>query len=163
MAKNITAPLLAFFSAASINCASSQPVEHPQQPDCSSIDLREKVGFSAEVGSEKGSICYKIQSGYSHFYEYLRFCKPAEGTFEFYRHFAGLNKGGMEMDYISEFMGGLAYIHFSRTSSGEITIPSGAERLIDEVEEKFKAGAELLDSIKNTPKVCKELSEYRKK
>ncbi len=164
MEKHLTPAFLAFLSAASINCTSLQQAEHPQQPDCSSIDLLEKVGFSAKLeNSEKESICYKIRSGAGRYYEYIGFCEPAEGTFNFYRHFAGLNKGGMEMDYIFDSRSMLAYIPFSRTPSGEMAFPPSTEVPINVIEQKFKDGAELLDYVKTIPRVCKELQEYRKK
>ncbi len=157
-----TPAFLAFLSASSINCASPQQAEHPQQPDCSSIDLSKKIGFSAKFeNSEKESICYKIQSAAGLFYEYVGFCEPTEGTFEFYQHFTSLNKGGMEMNYISAFDGVQVYIPFFRSPSGEITSPAGTEAPKEEIEQKFKDGAELLDSVKKFPQVCKELLEYK--
>ncbi len=161
MTPKITAPLLALLGAASINCASPQPAEHPQQPDCSSIDLSKKIGFSAEIESKKGNICYKIVSAAGESYEFAGFCKPEEGTFQFYRHFAGLNKGGMEADYTSNYSGMTAYISFGRTPSGFFTFPSGIRMPEEEMEQIFKTGAEALDSIKKNPQVCKKLQKYQ--
>lgn len=161
MAKNITA-LLALLGAASINCASPQPAEHPQQLGCSSTDLSKKIGFSIEFeNSEKMRICYRIQSAAGLFYEYVGLCEPTAGTFDFYQHFTSLNKGGMEMNYITELNGVLVYVPFFRSPSGEVTSPAGTEAPKEEIEQKFKDGAELLEHVKNIPQVCKELQKYQ--
>ena len=160
MKKHFTSSLLALIGGASINCAPAKQVENPKQYDCSLINLQDKVGFSVQVGTEK-KVCYSIQSTAVQSYEYIGFCEPTEKTVEFYRNFAGLNKGGMEMNYISNFLGILAYIPFSRTSSGDITISSLMEMPREEVEQIFQKGARLLDSTRNSPEVCRKLQDYK--
>lgn len=170
MTKYSTSTFLALLGAASINCTPPQQAKNPEQPDCSSINLQEKVGFETVVNPEEAeteTICYKIVSRPSYFYkytglgyEYIGFCKPQGGTMEFYREFAGPNKGEIEMNYILDFLGSYAYFLSVRSPSGKIyTLTS---RPISELEKDFKTGAKLLDSVKNSPKVCKKLQEYTK-
>ncbi len=180
MTKYLTPILLALIGGASIDCAPAKQADSPKQVDCSSLNLQDKVGFSTKVGPEK-KVCYSIQSfQYSipsipsaaiRSYEYVGLCELTEGTVEFYRNFAGPKKGGMEMNYIADFGGVLAHITFSRTSSGEITLPVIMEitppaimkMKKEEVEQRFQKGARLLDSIRNRSEVCRELQEYKKR
>lgn len=162
MTKYITPTLFAVLTTASINCATPQQAANPVPPDCSSLNLQEKIGFSTEFGPEEKKVCYEIQSGAGQSFEYIGLCKPVKGTLEFYRNFAGVNKGGMEMNFISNLMGVPAYVHFSRSPLGEINL-YGSEISKEEIEQEFQRGAKILDSIKNIPEVCKELHDYKKK
>jgi len=157
MTKSITSVLLALLGTANINCTPSQQAEHPQKPDCSSINLQEKVGFVGKLSSEDGDICYKILPRFN---EYIGFCEPRGRTKEYFRVFAGPNKGEMEMNHISDFLGSHAYTPSVRSPSGKIHTLTSIP--IPELEKAFKDGAEMLDLVKNIPHVCKELQEYKK-
>ena len=152
--------VFAFSVAAASACAQPNTAELPEV-DCSKIDLEEKAGFSTVIEDERGSMCYRITADAGDLYEFAGFCKPKEGTFQFYRHFAGRDKGGMEADYHSSYSGIPAIISLGRTPSGYITFPSGIRIPEEEAEQIFRNGAEVLDSMKKSPQVCRELLEYK--
>ncbi len=136
--------------------------KEPEQPDCSSMDLTEKVGFSTKVnpGSEHEG-CYKINSGGGQYFEYFALCSPpVPGNRECYRSLAGPDKGQIELQYVSDFMGLLGYTSFIKTLSGEIKSPDGAE-IPSDAEQGFKLCEELLNWALQVPKVCSELQEYK--
>lgn len=159
---------LTLTTLAGADCVSSY---NPKQPepgftdDCQSTDLKEKVGFKTvfdlggEGGKDKG--CYKINAGGGQYFEYAALCNPKPGNIECYRSLAGPDKGQIEIQYLSDFMGLISYTSFFRDSSGKIKSPSGAEIPAD-VETYFGVCERLLDIIPRIPKVCSELQEYER-
>lgn len=156
--------ILATLAIGTITTAACTSPKTPETPNCSSINLLEKVGFSTKFGPEKESICYRIPSGAGRFYEYIGLCEPVGGTMQVYRDFAGPNKGEMEINYVVDFLNSHAYVPVWRSPSGKLSgfLPDTPEKL-EKVKENFNTGAKLLDSVKNIPQVCKELQEYKKK
>jgi len=137
----------------------------PQKPDCSSLDLTQKVGFATSftVGGEKS--CYRIRSKENHYYDYFSNCDeqgmPLPERLEIMREFAGPKVGSMQMNYILSVSGKkIEYIPFWRDTSGKIsTVPFAP--IPEDLEDYFHRGSMMLDQAKNLPEVCQQLLEYK--
>lgn len=140
------------------------PTEEPA-PDCSSLDLTQKVGFSTSFIVDEIKYCYRITNEENSYSEVIFDCddqgKPLEGHAVIIRNFTGPEKGYMQLlavlkvseEYID-------YISFFREPSGGIsTLPFAP--VPDNLEELFSKGGRMLDQTKNVPQVCKELLEYK--
>ena|SRR3989344_1524245 len=147
-----------------------------ETPDCSSINLKEKIGFETILYPEDPLIypinptCYKILSRGDNFLEYIGTCIPARGYIGCYRTFAGPNKGEMQLDYKGEvqldynlrlILGTHPYHRVFRTSSGRILSVDLPELIPQDAPEKFQVCTELLDLTVKLPNVCKELHDYK--
>ncbi len=142
------------------------PEPVPMQPDCSSVDLIQKVGFSTSFMNEGERFCYRIASQENHYYDIINKCDKQgkllpEQNAVIMREFAGPRKGSMEIKAILTVSGNsMEYIPFLREPSGEIstlpfvTVPKEIGRLFD-------AGKNMLDQAKYIPEVCQELLKYK--
>lgn len=152
--------ILALSAMALLSCTSPKV---PETPDCSSMNLQEKVGFETVANPEsEDPVCYKIFSSGDHFFEYLAHCKPESGNIECYRFFAGPDEGKMQLNYTSMFFGVPVYSAVVKNTSGEIWSP-GLPEIPANAAEKFEACNRLFDMTITLPKVCKELQEYQPK
>ena len=149
--------------AGALTALSCTSAKVPETPNCSNLDLQEKVGFETVVNPKsKDPGCYKIVSAGDRFFEYLAHCKAEPGNIECYRDFAGPNKGEMQLNYTSSFLGVPAYSAVFRSTSGKIWSPDLPE-IPKSATEKFEACTKLFDWVITVPKVCKELQDYKKK
>ena len=161
---SLTAALLA------INCSPSAQQKEVRSrpepaPDCSTLDLKQKAGFSTSFTAEGEKFCYGINSEEGSYYDFIANCDnqemPLQGYVAFLRGFAGPEKGFMELRIVLEVSGdSIKYVPFVRNPSGEISTLSDAS-VPNILEQLFSNGTTMLDQAKNFPKVCKELLEYR--
>lgn len=153
-----------------ISCTPAAPKREappePVQPDCSSLDLTQKVGFSTSFMDDGKNFCYKIQSRGAYFFDSLWQCdaqgKQLSEQLEFIRDFAGPGKGEMDINYIlnvSETR--KEFIPFVRKTSGEIYSPLPFVDVPKDMETYFQQGAKMLDQAKKVSEVCKKLLEYK--
>lgn len=136
------------------------------QPDCSSLDLTQKVGFETSFYYEGNKFCYRINSNEKAYAEVLFTCdnqkNPLEDRAVVIRNFAGPNLGHMQVNLILKVLpGGLfEYVPFVRNPLGEIRTPLPHAIPPTNLEQLFQDGARMLDQTKKLPSVCKELVEY---
>jgi len=151
----------------------------PVEPDCSSLDLTQKVDFSTSFTFGEDRFCYRISSRGEHYFDAIGNCdeqgRPLPKSVIVIREFAGPKAGYMESKVFLDVSGdSMDYILFNRELSGKINllnshntpvanVPDSIEQLLQNgtMEQVFQNGAELLDQIKNYPAVCKELVKYK--
>lgn len=136
-------------------------VRNVQDSICKSIDLRQKVGFTADFFSNGEKLCYGVELNDTDYYEFLHPCDKGEGKMGFSHYFAGPNKGDMSMIYFLS-SGGQTYLPFWRDASGNI---SGMifTPIPDHAKEMFDFGASELDKAKRNLPVCMDLIKYNSK
>ncbi|GEM_PF-4778330 len=141
------------------------PVPQLSQPNCSSLDLTQKVGFSTAFTIDEKRFCYGISAKENHYYDRITRCDtqgmplPQQGIIS--REFAGPRKDAMELLYIQEIDGdNVKYIPFWREPSGEVsTVPT--QSVPENIGQVFQKGRKMLDVLKTTPEICQQLTEYK--
>lgn len=180
---------LSLAAALLLSCSTTPQIKAPAQeklparesaPDCSSLDLTQKVGFSTSFTFGGDRFCYHISSRGEHYFSHdIGTCdeqgRPLPKSVMVTRKFAGSKAGHMQSKVILDVSGdSMEYIQFYREPSGKISlldpqntpvadVPYGIELLLQNgtMEQLFQNGAKLLDQMRYHPPVCKELVMYK--
>jgi len=153
---------------AKVNNTTPAPIitSKPTQPDCSKLDLTQKVGFSTSFPVPGGeTFCYGIFSKENHFYDKIYSCdqegRPLPDHYMIFREFSGPNKDYMEIKVVLEVQGELMKdVPFWQDSSGKVTSVPG-QPVSPELGEMFSKGRMMLDYTRKVPQVCQQLLEYK--
>ncbi|MDP3698392.1 MAG: hypothetical protein Q8R47_02290 [Nanoarchaeota archaeon] len=143
------------------------PAPEPREPDCRSLDLTKKVGFSASFEVKgAGKFCYHIAQKEKHFFDELYQCdeqqRPVPEHFMVMREFAGPRKDAMQINAVLAVDGkNMDYVPFWRDPSGSFSSVPDQPLPQPELEDMFYKGRKMLDNAKRIPQVCKELLDYR--
>ncbi|MDO8511133.1 MAG: hypothetical protein Q7S55_03120 [Nanoarchaeota archaeon] len=174
---SVTALLAIGCSSSTQQAKVNDPV--PVEPDCSSLDLTQKVDFFTSFTHGEDRFCYLISSRGEHYFDAIGNCdeqeRPLPKSATVTREFAGPKVGYMELKLILAVSGySIDYIQFYREPSGEIgtniaqnspmfSYPDDIGQLLQNgiIEGLFQSGVSILDETKNYPPVCKELVRYK--
>ena len=138
----------------------------PARPDCSKLDLTQKVGFETSFLVEGARrFCYGIFSKENHYYDKVYECdkerRPLPDHYMIFREFAGPNKDYMEIKVVLAVSGELMdYVPFWQDSSGNVTSVPG-QPVSNELAGMFQNGRKMLDYTRKVPQVCQGLLEYK--
>ena len=145
---------------------STMPASKPTQPDCSNVNLTQKVGFATTFDVQGKRFRYRIAQKEKHYYDEIYQCdeqkRPIPDHFMVMREFAGPHKYAMQINAVLAVEGdNMDYIPFWRDPSGKFSSVPNQPLPQPELEDMFSRGIKMLDSAKKIPEVCKELLDYR--